>query len=261
MRTRYLKVSSAVVLLAGMLLAGCVSQTQFENKLPDRPTPVDARRRAEVHTQLGAAYYSERQLNTALEEARMALRDDPTYTSAHNLMGLLQMELGDNEQARQAFEAGLALGVPDSDLLNNFGWFECQRGNPQRGLELLQRVQRDPLYATPHKVWLNAGVCQSRLGDTIGAEESLRRAISLQPNLAPALYTLTELTLARGAAREADSYFTRYLSLVAPSAAALLLGTRVARANSDRAQEQSFALQLKRRFPDSPEARALTQNP
>jgi type IV pilus assembly protein PilF len=247
----------ACIAFSLFLVAGCVSQSQVESKLPDRPAPASARQRAQAHTQLGAAYFSQRKFPVALEEAKLAQQDDPTFAPAHNLRALIHMEMGEDEAARQAFEAGRALAPEDNDLLMNFGWFECLRGSPARGLELLERVKGDRMFATPEKAWLNSGLCQQRAGNVSAAELDLRRALTLQPGLVAALLPLAELSLARGAGKEAESYFTRYQSNAPATAASLLLGARIARANGERAQEESYSLQLRRRFPDSAEARAL----
>lgn len=244
-----------------LTLAGCVSHTsQVENRLPDKPSMADARQRAEAHTRLGSAYFSERQLSIALEEARLALRDDPTYAPAHNLLALVNMEIGENAAARAAFEEGMRLAPNDSDLANNFGWFECERGDAKRGLELVSRVMRDALYGAPAKPLLSAGMCQLKLGNLTAAEEHLRRALSFQPDSPLAMLRLAEVKLAQGDAVAADNFIGRVLTSSQATPESLLLAVRIARAGGDRSREATYVAQLRRRFPDSREAKlALDQ--
>ena len=61
-------------------------------------------------------------------------------------------------------------------MLNNYGWFLCLRGNNTRGAELITRAYNDPLYPTPEKAYLSAGLCQRRAGKMTEAESLLRRA-------------------------------------------------------------------------------------
>lgn len=244
--------------LSGLLTA-CVTQTTVETRVPTEAAKSDPRKRAQVHTQLGAAYYGERRLAVALEEARMALKDDPTFAPAYNLLGLIYMDLGEDVEARDAFQKGMTLDGADSDLLNNFGWFECQRGDVNRGLQLFAQVQKDGLYPTPEKPLLNQGVCQRKIGKTQEAEESFRRAVLYKPDLAPALFGLAELAFARGALKESQGYINRYQRVTQAGPDALLLGARVALGLNDNAQASQYLDQLKRRYPESREARAAQE--
>ena len=59
---------------------------------------------------------------------------------------------------------------------------------------------------------------------------------------------------------EADALLVRHMQVMqASSADALLLGVRIARAKGDKAAEVSYVQQLRRRFPDSPQAIAATE--
>jgi type IV pilus assembly protein PilF len=248
---------------AGMLIvsaAGCVTQTtQIETKLPDQPSTADARQRAEAHTRLGSAYLSERRLSVALEEAKMALRDDGTYAPAHNLMGLINTEMGEIAQARASFEESARLAPNDSDLANNYGWFECSHGSMARGIELLTRAYRDPLYPTPGKPLLNLGLCEFKAGNMAAAEAHFRRILMFQPDLAIAQLRMAEISLAKGDVRTADTYIGRVLMGAQVNPETLLLAVRIARAGGDRTREAGYVAQLRRRFPDSQEARIAVE--
>jgi type IV pilus assembly protein PilF len=256
---RWLLATPAAALLA-FVLNGCVTQsTQVENRLPDKPSTADARQRSEAHTRLGSTYLSERRLAIALEEAQLALRDDITYAPAHNLMGLIQTELGDVAQARASFEESARLTPNDSDLANNFGRFECLYGNTARGIELLNRAYRDPLYPTPGKPLLNLGLCEFKAGNYAAAEVHLRRSLMFQPDLAIAQLRMAEISLKKGDLRAADGYIARVLMGAQITPEALLLAARIARAEGDRTREASYVAQLRRRFPESNEARSALE--
>ena len=49
------------------------------------------------------------------------------------------------------------------DLNNNYGWFLCQTGREREAVGYFQRALRDPLYATPARASLSAGVCLMRI--------------------------------------------------------------------------------------------------
>ncbi len=60
--------------------------------------------------------------------------------------------------------------------------------------------------------------------------------------------------------KDAENYLLRYMRLTSqPSFESLVMGVKIARANSDSAAEQSYLQQLRRRFADLPEAQQLLE--
>ncbi len=249
----------AFAALAALLLAGCVSQTTVETRSVTDTALADARRRAELRTQLASEYYQRGNFVVALEETRQAEKSDSSYYQAYNVRALVYMELREDALARQAFEKALSLAPNDPDVMNNYGWFLCLRGEPDRGMGYFRRVQADPLYATPEKALLNAGLCARINGRNAEAEDFLRRAVVFKPDLAGALYSLAELTFEKGSIKEAENYLNRYMRLGEPTLSALALGVKIARAQGDKVAADSMMQQLRRRFPDAPQTRELQQ--
>jgi len=243
--------------MAAALLAGCVAQTTMETRAVQDASLADARRRAELHTSLAAQYYQRGNFVVAVEETRLALKDDPAYYPALNVRALIFMELREDAQARQSFEQALALAPRDPDVMNNFGWFLCLRGEDARGMELFTRVLGDTMYTSPEKALLNAGLCSRIAGRNAEAEDYLRRAVVFRPDLAGALYSLAELMYEKGGYKESENYLVRYMRLGEPTLSALVLGVKLARAQGERAAEDSMLQQLRRRFPDAPQTRDL----
>jgi type IV pilus assembly protein PilF len=246
------------VLVAGIALAGCVSQSTTQTTQVTENQMADGRRRAEVHTALAGEYYARGSYAVALNETRAAIKDDSSYAPAHNMQALVYMELREDKNARESFEKALSLQPNDPELLNNYGWFLCLRDDSRRGLDLLQRAANDTRYATPEKAWLSAGLCMRRLGNAGAAEEYLHRAVLIRPDLIGALYNLALITYERGAITESQVYLERYMQLVgAPAVEALALGVKLARSKKDAAAEDSYLQQLKRRYPEAPQTREL----
>lgn len=239
------------------VLGGCVSQTSVETKQVSDPALADAKRRAEVHTSLAAEYYARGNYAVALQETRLAIKDDASYFPAYNMQGLVYMELREDVPARESFDKALSLSPNNPELLNNFGWFLCVRNDQQRGLAMMDRAAADPLYATPEKAYFSSGLCLRRMNRNKEAEERLRRAVLIRPDMVGALYNLAELLYERGGSKEAENYLVRSLRQSTPSLEALVLGVKIARANGDKGSEASYLQQLRRRFPDSPQLREL----
>jgi type IV pilus assembly protein PilF len=249
------------ILLAALLLAaaGCASQSTVESRPVTDTGGADARRRAEVHTALAGEYYARGNFAVALSETRLALKDDPTYYAAHNMQALVFMELREDVSAREAFDNALRISPNNPEVLNNFGWFLCLRNETDRGMEMMVRAAQDTRYTSPEKAWMSAGLCMRRAGRNNEAEDALRRAVLIRPDLIGALFNLALLTYERGATKDAETYLNRYTRLANPNLDALVLGVRIARANKDKVNEDSFMTQLRRRFADSPQLRELEQ--
>jgi type IV pilus assembly protein PilF len=234
-----------------------VSTTAVEVKVPDQTSKSDPLQRAQIHTERAAEYYRLGNFGVALDAARQALSAAPNHAPAHNMLGIIYMQLLDDAQAAQAFEQALRLAPNDSETLNNYGWFVCQRQNPANAMQYFQAALRNPLYATPERALYNSGVCLKKANDIRGAETQFRAALQRQPLMAAALYELAEIDFSRGRLREAEGLLGRHNQLIqSPSADALLLGARIARAQGDRSAESSYVQQLRRRFPDAAQTRA-----
>lgn len=242
-----------------LILSACSTTSTTETKPVTDNTVETARRRAELHTALAGEYYQRGNFPVALTETRAAIKDDPSYVGAHNMQALVFMELKEDGQARDAFAKALSLAPNNPEVLNNYGWFLCVRANDSaRGLELMKRAQTDTMYPTPEKAYMSAGLCLRRIGRNNEAEEQLRRAVLIRPDLIGALYNLAQITYERGQMNEAENYLNRFMRLTPqPPLEALVMGVRVARARNDRASEQSYLQQLRRRFPDAPETGEL----
>ena len=219
--------------------------------------PGDPRARAKAHTDLAAAYYGIGNLGVALAEARTAIESDPSYAPAYNVQALVNMVLKDNAAAEANFLRGLKLAPADSDLNHNYGWFLCQTGREQQAIGHFMTALRDPLYTTPSRTYAAAGRCSLQRNNVKEAGEYFERALRLDPENASALLPFARLQHERGRFREARDLLVRYNRIAPPSAESLWLAVRIERKLGDRPAENSYAAQLRLRFPKSAEYQAF----
>jgi type IV pilus assembly protein PilF len=246
------------------ILMGCAAQSApRHSSVPARTaSTVDsvASERAKIHTELGVNYYQNGQLGVALEELNTATKADRSYAPAYGALALVYMELREDEQAEANFRQALKLNPNGSETKNNYGLFLCQRGKEQEGLRQLLDALKDPLYQTPDVAYKNAGMCARKAGDMKGAESYLLRAVKLNPRQAQALYGLAEVNFARDDYAAAKQYLSRYAGLMENAGPeALWLGARIEHrlgARGDRTALANYGMQLRRRYPSSPEAKA-----
>jgi type IV pilus assembly protein PilF len=236
-------------------LAACVTKTQ---QLGGDPTAgskqvSDARNRAVIHTQLGAKYLERGQDGVALQEFKTAVSADADYAPAYSMLGLVYMDLKENDQARQNFQHALRIAPTDSEINNNYGWFLCQTGTPRESIPYFISAIKNPLYETPQVAYVNAGLCTLVLNDPAQAEEYFQRALRIDPNIPQALLNLAKLWYNRGKFGDAKTLVARYNKVTEPSAESLWLGLRIERKLGDRGAEASLAAQLRRNFSTSRE--------
>lgn len=233
-------------LLAG--LAGCGTPSGGANSNAS----------AKVHTELAGMYFEMGKHGVALEEIELALRANRSYAPAYNVRALVHMALREDNEAEEDFQKSLRLDNTDSDAHNNYGWFLCQRDRAKESIPQFMAALKNPLYQTPARAYLNAGLCSRKAGNNKDAEEFLQKALQLQPDLAQASLALAELSFANG------DYFAakRYITSVAEksgslNAEQLWLALRIARKNGDRNAESSYGMQLRKLFPESRETQML----
>lgn len=241
----------AIVLL---LLAGCASPGTSQR------SPSRAQAIAKIHTELAASYYERTQYAIALQEVGIALQANSDYAPAYNVRALVRMQLREDDQADADFRRSLRLDNVNSETHNNYGWFLCQRGRVQESLIQFKQALDNPLYATPETAYVNLGRCSQKAGLMKDAESNLQRALILHPGMPEALLGLADWNFSKGDYEEAESYFNRFAMVVSEmNAEQLWLGVRIERKKGNRNSAASYALQLRKRFPDSRETQLLMQ--
>ena len=242
-----------------VILAACAAKPSE----PDHDTGTligevgDPRNRAKLHTELASMYYSNGNLGVALEELRAAAKADTNYAPAYGMYGLVYMQMKDQTRAEESFERALRLAPSDADINHNYGWFLCQTGREPASVKYFLQAIRNPLYATPWRSYSAAGVCTLKMDQLKDAEAFFERALKLEPDEPASLVGLGQIRYRQGNIGEARKLVTRYNKLVTPTSESLWLAVRVERRMGERLQEQAFANQLRRRYPDSREFQAL----
>lgn len=254
-------------ILAGLLgalvvvITGC-AQPAFKEAAPSvEKARKRAQQSAKIHTELAGQYYSRGQYKVAIEEAEIALQANPNYASAYNVLGLVYMDLHEDERARWNFEHALRIAPDDSDVHNNYGWFLCQRqpGQVDLAVDHFMRAIKDPLYEIPEKTYSNAGICELKRNQLARAQAFFQKALIIRPNYPLAVLGLIEIDYKRGNLKKAKASMTSYMQTYPLTPESLWLAIQIERTIGDHRAEASYAFQLQRRFPDSSEAIALRE--
>lgn len=245
-----------VLCVAVVAISGCVTESSTARK---KPAP-DPQELSQINTRLGLEYARGGQYEQAVDRLEKALDYDGRNVDAHVAMALVRTQLGEVDLAEKHYREALALRRDDGVILNNFGQFMCRVGKVEKGEELLLRATELPLYPTPEAAWTNAAACALIDDREVVAEERFRKALTINPRLSGALFPMARISYEKGEFLSARGYLHRLAEVANPqSAAALLLGVKVERALGNKDAEASYALLLRKRYPNSDETQELNR--
>ncbi len=224
---------------------------------PPKSPEVSPKERAKLHTEIAAAYYERGQMDVALEELGEAVKLDPDSASIYNVYGLVYAVMGEDAKAEANFQRALQIAPQDSEIRHNWGWYLCTHGRAKASIAEFEEAVKNPLYKTPEIALVNAGRCSASFGDAAGAEQFYKRALSVSPGNPTAAYGLALLAYRGKRYDEARGWLRPAVLQANPAPEALYLGICLERKLNDKQAEMSYTSQLKNRYPDSAETRAL----
>lgn len=241
---------SVLLCLVSLISMGCASPELQEKELETQKS------RARAHTDLGAAYFQQKQWEIALEEFTVATKIDPNFASAYNGLGLVNAQLGKDELADENFRKAIQLEPLNSEAHNNYGSFLCGKNRFDESITEFLAAVKNPLYATPAMAYTNAAICSIRKKNSVDAETYLQKALQLEPLSQAAAYQLSSIQFKRNDAVTAKRTLQNVL-LNRPGPEVLWLAIQIERAVGAKDAEASYALQLRRQFPDSEQTKLL----
>jgi type IV pilus assembly protein PilF len=241
----------ALLITTGLLVSGCASQTEREEK------SAKLAKRVEIHTQLGATYLSRNQLDVAQQELERALDMNPDDTQANHIMGLLQIRLKKDDKAEQYFRRATSEKPENPDARNSYGVFLCERGRMEEADEQFRAAINNPLYKSPDQAGLNAGICQLKKPDKKAASGYFRTVLRYNPRQPQALLEMARFSFETSEMLSARGFMQRYFEVATDTPDALLLAFRIERVLGAKDAQASYALRLRGKFPESAEARQL----
>jgi type IV pilus assembly protein PilF len=243
----------APALLCSVLASGC-SHTQGTNRalgLDAEDSPGD------LYVAMAAEYYRLGQLEPALRRAEQAVAEDPKNPRAHYVIAIIYQQIGQMDQADEAFRRALDLSPNNSDILNAYGTFHCSQRHYAEADAQFAKALKNPLYSTPWVAMTNSGTCAASAGNRGKAEMEYRRALNANPRFGPALIKMAEIEGQRGNTKGAKGYLDSYFQSNAPTPYALVLAIRTERKLGNKTGAATYEQLLRKDFPNAPETRTL----
>lgn len=116
----------------------------------------------------------------SFKEARLAVELDRQDSHAQRLLGMTAWRTGRFALAQEAFEKAIELSGRRPSILSQYAWFMAnERGPKPAERAAIEAVEADAESST---AWAALGLVQFRLHRRKEAEESLGRALRLNPN-------------------------------------------------------------------------------
>lgn len=236
-------------LLFLLVVSGCASKVEREG--------VDSEKASVANAELGVAYIAKGNYNVAMTKLKKAIAYDSENANANHYIAVLYGQLKQNDLADRYFKIAMELDEEDSSIKNNYGIFLCGTSSYEKGLKLLNEALLDPLYSDKGQAYENMGLCAEKQGNIRNAENFYNTALTFKKNLPAALLGLAQIEFDKKNIQSAASYFDRYTKIAQHTAQSLWLGVLIERKKGRGGRSGSYALKLKRNFPDSKEAKLL----
>ena len=143
---------------------------------------------AKMHFALGGEYMNRGELQVALPELQTALRIYPDYPEAMEFSGIVESQLGHDQEARRFFEKGLSMTPRDNPGYDfravNLAAQLMKLGDNDAALKLLNdEIANSPGYS---RAWSNRAVIRYRRGEFTSASDDAQSALRLDADNAQA---------------------------------------------------------------------------
>ncbi|MDH5180841.1 MAG: type IV pilus biogenesis/stability protein PilW [Gammaproteobacteria bacterium] len=217
-------------------------------------TGVDYKKAAEANAKLGLGYMEQGNFELAMSKLKKALNLDQDCTIGHHYIAELYRRLGEMKKAEQHYRRAMELDKDDTDIQNNYGVFLCDQGKYKEADGHFEKVLENPFYTTRSKVYENIALCAKRKGDLKRAEHHFNKALLMNSRLPKSLLEMAILNHDRGDHTSAYSYYQRFIQYGQQTAASLWMGVLLESKEGNRTKAASYALLLKKQFPQSREA-------
>lgn len=245
-------ISRYLLLVVFSFLTACAAQQGTRFGLSESNKHESAR----IHAELGSGYYQQNQMAVALEEFTKSIEFDPSYSSGFNGLAMTYAAIQEDEKAEANFKKSIALDGKNSEAHNNYGSFLCSRNRYDDSIVQFQEAVKNPLYVTPFIAYTNAGFCSLKKSDLNSAEQFFSLALQYQPLLHNAAYQLAKIYFDRKQFGLAQKTMSNALANN-PTAEMLWLGVKIERQLGNKDAESSYALELRRNFPDASQTKSL----
>jgi len=235
-----------------LMCAACTPTQPLSKPQPDKAS--------DINLEIGIDYFRKGNLQGAKDKIDRAVEQNPRNAKAHAAAGLLYDRLNDPRKSEGHFEKAVSLEPDNPEILNNYAVILCKRDKQAKGEKIFVQAASNPLYKTPEVAYLNAGNCARSAGNLEHAEANFRKALSIRPRFAEALYQMADLEFQQNNYMSARGFIERYMDGGKPNPAILWLAYRIEKGLTNATAASNYAQRLKIEYPNAAETRQLLES-
>jgi tetratricopeptide (TPR) repeat protein len=140
------------------------------------------------HNICGAVYAAFNQYDAAINSYKQALKIKPDYADAHNNMGVVLLEIGELNAAIDSYKQALKIKPNYAEAHYNMGNALKEKGELNATIDSYEQALKiKPDYADAHN---NMGVVLLEIGELNAAIDSYKQALKIKPDYAEAHYNM-----------------------------------------------------------------------
>ena len=196
------------------------------------------------------------QFSTAKDSLNTALRISPNHSDSHYVMALLMANLKQYRDAEKHFARAVSSNRENSEAAHDFGTFLCQTGKGAKAKKYFDIAVSNPLFKRSELSLMRAGECLANI-DSIEAENYLKKALAINPRLAPALFKLARMKYDAKNYMSSRAYIERLFAITEPQAESLLLAYQIESTLNAPDVAAEYRTKLLKGFPASAQARSI----
>ncbi|MFT6408979.1 MAG: type IV pilus assembly protein PilF [Arenicella sp.] len=246
----------SLALFIALSLSACASSGQLNKPKASNDVRLKADEKALIHTKLARGYMEQGQLATAKDSLNTALKISPNHSDSNYVMALLMSQLEQYSQAEQYFSRAVASNRENSAAAHDFGTFLCQTGKGDRAKRYFDIAVSNPFFKRAELSYMRAGECLASI-DAVEAEVYLKKALSINPRLAPALFKLARMKFNAKSYLSSRAYIERLFAITEPQPESLLLAIQIESSLNAADVAAEYRSKLLTGFPASLEARSI----
>lgn len=214
-----IKVTS-FVLVALLAFSGCASKSSQSSA-----QNFDQIKAAKTRVSLGLTYLKNGKYSQAKFNLDKALEFAPRSADANFAMAYYYQNVGELEQAENAYQFAMDLEPSNANIANSYGAFLCQNGNYEKAKEYFLKAVNTSSYISSAETYENLAMCSQSQGKPEDAVQYLRNAVNHQPGRANSLYLLARALVDIEQWQEAKVVLRRYekLSQVSPQSLSMAM--------------------------------------
>jgi len=154
----------------------------------------------------------EGRLNEARQQIKESLRRAPGRSFAWRILGLIEDARGDRTEAQRAFQTALRLGNANADVRQRLAQLLADSGKADEASKVV--AQGNLGKEETARTQIAIGLAELQRNRLVPAEEALRKAIALEPNLVDAWNGLGTVLASSGRPAEAEKAYDEALKLL-----------------------------------------------